>query len=85
MQAITTRYFGATNSHGSRIRASAAAGSKTIPWDDSVNSEYNHARAAKALAERFCWDGKWVGGGNRDGSWVWVCADNSFSASFEVK
>jgi len=61
-QAIVTKYIGPTNTRGSRVKATAAAGSLTLAWDDSLNSERNHTRAAQALAEKFGWGGKWYAG-----------------------
>lgn len=67
MQAIETRYFGPTNTRGSRIKATAAAGSVTVPVDNALNSEQNHARAAVALAQKFGWEGRLVEGGSPRG------------------
>lgn len=73
-QAITTRYIGPTNTRGSRIKATAAAGSVTLHYDDSLSSSVNHARAAEALANRFKWRGSWYGGGMPDDRGnVYVC------------
>lgn len=70
MQAITTRFLGPTNHHGSRIKATCDAGSITLPWDHSLNSEGNHDAAAKALIRKLGWlDTRegwvrgWAGGG----------------------
>lgn len=83
-QAITTKYFGAGNVKGSRVKATAAAGSVTIPYDDSLNSENAHAAAAQALANKFGWIGKYyIGGMPDDRGYVFVCADDN--AAFEVK
>ncbi len=71
-QAIETKYLGPTNSRGSRVVASAQAGRLTLAWDDALNSDENHRRAALALAERYGWSTNWVGGGTRTG-YVWVC------------
>ena len=54
-QAIVTKHLGPTNHRGSRVKATAQAGSVTVPWDDALNSEANHDRAAKALAQRYGW------------------------------
>ena len=62
-QAITTKYLGPTNHRGSRIKAQAAAGSITIPYDYSGNDDSVHAKAAKALADKFGWSGLWIAGG----------------------
>src|SRR5262245_41671506 len=61
-QAITTKYLGPTNVRGSRVKASCQAGSITLHWDDALNSDQNHIAAAKALAVKYEWDGRWHGG-----------------------
>lgn len=63
LQAITTKYIGPSNTKGSRIKATAAAGSITIHYDDSLNSERAHAKAAEALANKFKWKGSYYQGG----------------------
>lgn len=74
LQAIVTRYFGPGNVRGSRIKATAAAGSITLPYDCSLSITANHARAAKALADKFKWRGVWFGGGHpSDSGSVFVC------------
>jgi hypothetical protein len=65
-QAIVTKYIGASNTRSSRVKATAAAGSVTLNWDHSLNIEANHAKAAKALADKFKWSGHWFGGGLPD-------------------
>jgi hypothetical protein len=62
-QAIFTKFLGPTNSRGSRVKASADAGSVTVSWDHALNSSENHRAAAMALAVKFGWSGTWVGGG----------------------
>jgi hypothetical protein len=54
-QAIVTKYLGPTNHRGSRVKATAQAGSITIHWDDALDVSANHARAALALAKKFGW------------------------------
>lgn len=61
-QAIVTKYHGPGNVRGSRVKATAAAGSVILGWDDRLNVEENHKAAAKVLAEKFGWRGCWVGG-----------------------
>jgi hypothetical protein len=65
-QAIVTHYIGPTNYRGSRVKATCAAGSITLGWDHSLNSEQNHDAAAKALANKFDWVGEWHSGGLPD-------------------
>lgn len=56
MQAIETRYIGPTNFRGSRVKASAQAGSITIGWDDALNVDENHDAAAVALVRKLGWE-----------------------------
>ena len=74
-QAIVTKYIGPTNYRGSRIKAKAAAGTVTLSWDSSLNSDRNHAKAAEALAAKHGWHGCWYAGGMPEGSgnvFVWA-------------
>jgi hypothetical protein len=67
-QSISTRYIGPTDHRGSRVKARASGGfSRTIGWDDRLDSEANHTAAARELAARLGWAGRWVGGGSADG------------------
>lgn len=78
-QAIETRYLGPTNTRGGRIKASAYAGSITVPYDHELNADQNHYRAAMALAAKCgkhaeqyggksIWThGEWTQGGNAKG------------------
>lgn len=54
-QAIVTKYLGPTNTRGARVKATAYAGSVTIPWDDAKDVDDNHYAAALALAFKFEW------------------------------
>ena len=65
-QAIVTKYLGATDFRGARVKATAYAGSVTVSWDDALNVEANHSRAAEALATKWGWTGKWFGGSTPD-------------------
>lgn len=66
MQAIITKYLGPTNSRGSRVKAFCQAGQVTIPWDDALDVNQNHDKAATVLAYKLGWNeglyGKLVGG-----------------------
>ena len=66
---LTRKTIGPTNSRGSRVRAKAAAGSVTVPWDHALNPPENHDAAAIALAEKYHWldDGWELAGGGLDG------------------
>lgn len=67
-QAIVTKFLGPTNSRGSRIKATASAGSIIVPWDYGLGIDDNHRAAAKALADKFGRGGTWIGGGMPDGT-----------------
>lgn len=63
MQAIVTKFFGPTNSRGSRIKATCEAGSVTVPYDHSESGVYGaHDVAALALLSRLGWQGEWTRG-----------------------
>lgn len=66
-QAIVTRYLGPTDHRGARVKATAAAGSVTIPWDHALNVDENHDAAACALAHKLGWCREWIAGGHPDG------------------
>jgi hypothetical protein len=55
MQAISTKFIGPTNHRGSRIKATADAGSVTLSWDYALGTSANHRAAAIALANKFKW------------------------------
>lgn len=44
--AITTKYFGPTNTKGSRVKVTSSFSSKFVAWDDALDAEENHALAA---------------------------------------
>ena len=76
MQAIITKYFGPTNSRGSRIKAQCAAGSVTIDYPYELSGMYCHAQAAKALIKKLGWNdahyGGLLGGQLPSGEYVFV-------------
>lgn len=53
MQAIETKHMPATQSRGSRIKASCERGAVTVSWSYDLNEEMNHIMAAHALVARF--------------------------------
>ena len=71
-QAIQVKYLGPTNYRGSRYKATAAAGSVTVPADDAKNVEGNVIAAAQALCDKFGWSKDMVHGQLADGSYVLV-------------
>lgn len=78
-QAIVTKWFGPTDFRGSRIKASADAGSVTIPWDFALSVERNHERAAETLAVKFGWVeySSYVGGSLPGGGYAFVAVPKS--------
>jgi hypothetical protein len=80
MQAIETKYLGATDRTGSRIVAKAQAGRIVVPWDHALDVEQNHRAAAYAYAKRKQWTGHWHGGANAAGTgFVYVCDGLAFA------
>jgi len=55
MQAIVTKYLGPTDYRGSRIKATADAGTITVPYDYALSNEALHRVAADALVEKLGW------------------------------
>lgn len=72
-QAIQTKYLGPTNYRGSRVRATCQMRKAiTLIWDDGLNVDENHKRAAHALAKQLGWSGMWYGGTLPDSTQAWV-------------
>ena len=77
MKAITTKYYGPTNTRGSRIRATDHDGhSVTVPYDYSKSHTDVHAVAALALCKRMNWTGELIAGHTNDGC-VFVFANST--------
>lgn len=66
-QAIETRYLGPTNTKGGRIKATAAAGSVTVPYAHELSTADAHKAAALTLIDKMGWQGKYAQGGNVKG------------------
>lgn len=78
MQAIQTKYFGPSNVKGSRVKATCAAKSIFLDWDDALDSLENHRVAARVLGLRLGWEWKRFGSGSlKDGSYVHVFIEES--------
>ena len=75
-QAIETKFLGPTDRRGSRVKASADAGSITLDWDHRLNSDANHRAAALAFARKFGWKGVWSGGSIKGSGYVFVTSDS---------
>jgi len=74
-QAITTKYLGPTDHHGSRIKATCQARSLYTEWDDALSSDANHWQAAFNLAKRMGWVGQWYEANLPNGQRVYSTAD----------
>ena len=72
MQAIITKWIGPTNTRGDRIKATAAAGSVTVPYKGGEDTLNAHRVAAVAFCAKFGWDFDHVSGDLPDGSLAWV-------------
>lgn len=75
MQAIQTKYLCPTNTKGSRIKATCAAGSVTIDYPHELSGMDCHAKAAYALLAKMHWDYKLVGGQLANGDYAFVMVD----------
>ncbi len=61
MQAIITKYYGPTETRGTRIVARCSEDSAIVARNHAVNVEMDHARAAQKLAHKLGWYGRWFG------------------------
>ena len=79
MKAITTRYLGATNTKGSRIKATTDDGkdgrSLVMPYDHEFEQSENHKRCAEALAKQLNWNVTLISGELKD-RYVHTIIDN---------
>ena len=68
MKAIRTRYLGATNTRGSRIKADDGDGNTvTISYPHEFSGADVHAQAAIALCQKMGWRGMITAGGLDNG------------------
>ena len=68
MIAIHTKYYGPTDSDGSKIRATDGRGNKvTIPYPHELSDVDCYAKAAKMLCKKMEWKGTLVAGGTQSG------------------
>jgi hypothetical protein len=81
MIAIHTKYIGATNTKGSRIKAYTCNGhSATVSVDHALDGEIRHFEAAKALVAKYSleWDlSDMVWGDSSDGKGYVFCFTKS--------
>ena len=74
-QAIIIKYLGATNSKGTRIKASAKASSVTLSFDYSAGQEQRIRKAVDALLNKLEWSGEYIIGHLPNGDYVAVFKD----------
>ena len=68
MKAIRTKYLGATNTRGSRIKADDYDGNSiTIGYDYSLDGEELFKKSAVALCSKMGWSEQLIGGGTDTG------------------
>lgn len=83
-QSISTKYLGATNFRGSRVKATTSSGhTLTKEWDDGHNADWNHRNVAQRLADKLGWAGEWYGGGTERGC-VFVNRDDMPDSFFFI-
>lgn len=74
MKAIITKYLPATNTRGSRIKATAeGVKSLSIPYPHELSGEAVHKAAAVELCKRQEWPETLIGGGLPDQSGYAFC------------
>lgn len=85
MQAITVRILPPTNTKPARVQARATAGKGPVlsvsaydGYDDAIRA------AAKGLAEKYGWKGRYFLGNTHDGRYVFVNADPFRTSEFTV-
>lgn len=83
MQAIRTRHFGPTNSHGSRIQAKCKAKTIYMPYRHELDIGENHKAACLILVKQMKWDTDHYAdmvGGEFSGDHYWVFDDKRLKA-----
>ncbi len=72
MQAIVTKFHGATNVRGSRMSATYDGGRVFMGYDSGLSPYGNHKAVAQKLCDKLGWEGRYEGGGMSDGRYAWV-------------
>ena len=68
MQTITTKYIPATNTNGSRIKATASSGISVImPYRYDMDTKQVHMEAARLLMKKLDWYGTMICGDTKTG------------------
>ena len=74
-QAIVIKFLGATNTKGTRIKASAKAASVTMPLDYGAGHEQRIGQAVDALLNKLEWSGDYIIGHLPSGDYAAVFKD----------
>ena len=74
-QAIIIKILGATNTKGTRIKASAKASSVTVLFDYSAGHEQRIRKAVDALLNKLEWNGEYIIGHLPSGDYAAVFKD----------
>jgi hypothetical protein len=82
MKAIETKYLSATNTRGSRIKATAGGMSAIVPYDHSKSDVYVHFEAVKGLVEKhgLAWDVSRMVYGGTEGGYVFCFPQSTIEA-----
>lgn len=62
MQAIRTKYIGATNARPSRMQAKCDAKTITVSYDHALDTDGNHEAVCQALLSHLGWPSNVIGG-----------------------
>ncbi len=84
IDAIKTKYLGATATKPSRIRAYRHGDSVTVPYDTAMDSYGNAKCAANLLAIRMTTRGRWIGGYDNNDGYVFVMVDDQDPHAFRT-
>jgi len=81
MKAIQTKYLAATNTLGTRIKATAGNMSATIPYDHALSDEAVHFEAVKELVKKngLDWDISEMAFGGTDNGYTFCFRDNTIT------
>ena len=74
-RAILIKFLGATNTKGTRIKASVVSSSVTVPLDYGAGHEQSIRQAVDALLNKLEWSGEYIIGRLTNGDYVAVFKD----------
>ena len=68
MQTIQTKFLGATNTRGARIKATTSEGkSAFVDYSHELSGEAVHFEAVKKLCKKLNWKGDFIAGATKSG------------------